>query len=192
MGILGWAHINGMDVIDCINGRRSIRSYLDKPVEKEKVEKILQAGAMAPSAMDGQPWRFAVITDRAKIRELSGIVKKNMGALGMGLKAAEFVKIKEDVIFYDAPLVIIVCAKKAKWSGIDCGLAIENMLLAAYDMGLGSCCIGFACSLNNDPETLKELGVPKGHEIVLPVIFGYPKKWPKPKKREVKVLKRLE
>lgn len=180
-----------MELIDAIKGRRSVRAYLDKPVEKEKIDRLLEAGAWAPSAMNGRPWRFTVITDKKRIAELSDEVKKSLGALGMGLRAAEMMKIKEDIIFYGAPLLIIISAKKDdKWQKIDCGLAAQNMFLAAYGMGLGSCYIGFACSLNSRPEVVKELGVPGGHEIVAPLIFGYPKEWPKPKgAREAKVLK---
>jgi len=181
-----------MELMECINGRRSIRSYLDKPVEKEKIEGILNAGIQAPSAMNGQPWKFTVITDRKKIGGLSDKTKKNLDALGMGLRVAEMMKIKEDIIFYGAPLLIVISAKKDdKWQKIDCGLAAQNMFLAAYGMGLGSCYIGFACSLNNDPEALKDLGVPKGCEIVAPLIFGYPKAWPKPKERKLDVVKRI-
>lgn len=180
-----------MDITECIKGRRSVRGYLDKPVEKEKIEKLLEAGAMAPSAMNVQPWRFTVITDRKEIRELSDKTKKSVGALGLGLRVAEMVKVKEDVIFYGAPLLIIISANKdSKWAKIDCGLAAQNMFLVAYSMGLGSCYIGFACSLNNDKEVLKELGISKDDEIISPLIFGYPKEWPKPKERTPKVLKR--
>jgi len=181
-----------MDLNDCIKNRRSVRDYSDKPVEVEKVEKILNAGAMAPSAMNLQPWRFTVVESKSKIRELSDRVKKNLGLLGRGLELAELIKAKEDTIFYGAPLLIFVSAgKTSKWAKIDCGLAAQNMILKAYELGLGSCFIGFACSLNNDKEVLKDLAIPDDHEIIAPLIFGYPRQWPKPKERKPKILKRV-
>jgi nitroreductase len=182
---------SSMNVEECIKGRRSVRSYLDKPVEKEKIDKILEAGSLAPSAMNRQPCRFTVVEDKAKIRELSDKTKKNIGALGYGLRIAEFMKVKEDVIFYNAPLVIFISIPKGddKWVKLDCALAAENMFLAAFGMGLGSCYIGFATSLNNDPEVLKDLSVPDDCEIMAPLIFGYPKEWPKPKEKKLNVLK---
>lgn len=180
-----------MDVDECVRGRRSVRNYLEKPVEREKIEKILDAGVNAPSAMNRQPCRFTVVEDRKKILELSGKTKNNLGLLGFGLNLAEMVKIKEDVIFYNAPLLILVSAPKDKdsWGRIDSALAAQNMMLSAYSMGLGSCYIGFAISLNNDREVLKDLGVPEDHEIMAPLIFGYPKEWSKPKEKRLKLLK---
>ena len=180
-----------MDIEECIKGRRSVRNYLDKPVEKEKIEKLLNAGSMAPSAMNRQPCRFTVIESKEKIKELSDKTKKNLGLLGLGLNIAEIIKVKEDIIFYNAPLLIIISAPKEKdgWGKIDSALATENMMLAAYGMGLGSCYIGFARSLNNEKEVLKELGIPEDYEIISPLIFGYPKEWPRHKEKKLKILK---
>ncbi len=180
-----------MDVMECIKGRRAVRSYLDKPVEKEKLDKILEAGIMAPSAMNSQPCRFTILTDKGKIRELSDTTKENIGVLSGAIK--ERMRTMEDVIFYGAPLLIVISAKKdSRWVKLDCALAAENMMLAAYDMRLGSCFIGFAISLNNDKEALKDLGISDDSEIVAPLIFGYPKEWPKPKEKKLNVLKQIK
>ena len=181
-----------MELEKAINGRRSVRGYLEKPVPDEVVQAILKAGAMAPSAMNVQPCRFIVITDRNKIRELSDKVKEKAGLLGVGLKIAESLKVKEDVIFYGAPLVILIVAGKNDWAAIDCSLAAQNMMLRAYDLGLGSCFIGFAMSLKSDRETLRSLGINDSQELYCPLIFGYPKNWPHPKVREPKVQKEIK
>lgn len=176
-----------METEKAILGRRSVRDYGQHPVPEETAAQILKAGAMAPSAMDSQPCRFIVITDRSKIRELSDKVKVKAGALGFGARLAERMKLKEDVIFYGAPLLIIIAAEKGDWSAINCALAAQNMMLRAYDLGLGSCFIGFANLLRDDRETLRGIGVKDSQEVYCPLIFGYPKKWPDAKARDAKV-----
>jgi len=181
-----------MEVEKAISGRRAVRDYEDKPVPDEVIQKILKAGAMAPSAMDSQPCRFIVITDKKKTREFSDKVKDEAGLLGFGARIAERMKLKEDVIFYGAPLLILIVAEKGSgWTKIDCALAAQNMMLRAYDLGLGSCFIGFATLINDDKELLRGLGVEDSQEIMCPLIFGYPKSWPKQKDRDAKVQKRI-
>jgi nitroreductase len=178
-----------METEKAINGRRSVRDYEDRAVPDAMVNQILSAGAMAPSAMDAQPCRFIVITDRNRINELSGKVKARLGALGFGARMLERMKVKEDVIFYGAPLLIFIAAEEGDWAGTDCALAAQNMMLRAYDLGLGSCFIGFATALKDDRETLRSIGIKDSQRIYCPLIFGYPKKWPEPKSREAKVQK---
>jgi len=184
-----------MELDDCIAGRRSIRSYEDKSVPKEVIQKILNAGVWAPSGMNSQPWHFAVIESREIINKLSErtkeLVSENM-PLPENLKAA--FKSDKDVIFYGAPLLILISVQKKdeSWRTVnllDCGLAAENMFLAAYQAGLGSCFIGFAAFLNHDAKTLADVGIPEDHELIAPLIFGYPSQTPSPEPREVKMLK---
>ncbi len=181
-----------METEKAILGRRSVRSYLDKPIPEEVVNQLLKAGAMAPSAMDAQPCRYIVLSDKSKIIDLSGKVKAKLGGLGAGMRFAEMMKVKEDVIFYGAPLVILIVAEKGEWAPIDCSLAAQNMMLRGYDLGLGSCFIGFARMLNQDKEALSSIGIKESQEIICPLIFGYPKSWPHAKNREAKVQKMIE
>lgn len=183
-----------MELDACLMGRRSVRSFEDKSVPKEVIDKILKAGVLAPSGMNGQPWHFTVIENREIINKLSkrtkDIVVKNM-PLPQNMQAA--FKSDKDVIFYGAPLLILISIKKKEeWRTVnllDCGLAAENMFLAAYQAGLGSCFIGFASFLNQDTKILAEVGIPEDHELVAPLIFGYPLETPAPKPRDVKILK---
>ena len=180
-------------VIDAIYNRRSIRSYQDKSVPKETIKTLLSAAVMAPSAMNRQPWRFVVIENKDKIKELSRHVKKQMGLLGYGLRFAEIVKSQDDTVFYGAPLLILVSAEKEdQWSRINCGILAQTLFLTAYSLGLGSCYIGFANSLNNDAEVLSDLGIPKEHDIIGALIFGYPSEKKETPQREPKVLKWIE
>ena len=114
-------------VINNILQRTSVRSYEDRPVEKEKIEKLLRAGMAAPTAVNKQPWHFIVVTDKDQLQNLA---EANPNA-GMAAKA---------------PLAIVVCGDMNKalegdarefWVQ-DCSAATENILLAATGMGLGS------------------------------------------------------
>ncbi|OPY53064.1 MAG: nitroreductase A [Methanosaeta sp. PtaU1.Bin060] len=183
-----------MELDACIKGRRSIRRYADKAVPKEIAEKLMEAGVAAPSGMNAQPWRFVVIEKREAINKLSRRTKELL--LGMGqwpenLKDA--FKSEKDTIFYGAPLLILICTpKKEGWRDVnllDSALAAENMFLTAYQEGLGSCFIGFGNFLNQDPKLLADVGVPEDHELIAPLIFGYPAESPAAKPRSVQVLR---
>ncbi|MFH0737565.1 MAG: nitroreductase family protein [Candidatus Micrarchaeota archaeon] len=178
-----------MEVEKAILGRRSVRSYLDKPVPEDIIKKLLKAGAMAPSAMDRQPCRFIVISDTKLIKSLSDKVKEKAGTLGVAARFAERMKLKEDVIFHGAPLLVLVVAEEDKWGDIDSALAAQNMMLRAYDLGLGSCFIGFATMLADELALMRSLGLKDGQRLVCPLIFGFPKGWPEPKSREARVQK---
>jgi nitroreductase len=181
-----------MELEECILSRRSVRNYKDKPIPEEDIQKLLKAGAMAPSAMNRQPVRFIVITNKEKIRELSGKVKEKAGILGFGAKLAEKAKLSEDVIFYGAPLLILLVGDTEDWTKVDCVLAAQNMMLQGYDLGLGSCYIGYMTMLADDRETLRSLGVKDDQSLYCPLIFGYPNQRPHPKTRDANVQKRIE
>jgi len=183
-----------MDFDVCVTGRRSIRVYKDEPLSKELVDELLDAGVCAPSGMNYQPWRFIVIQDRETINKLSDKTKELVLQQEWASAFKERMSTEDDVIFYGAPLLILVLIEKKEpmmrdVNLLDSGLLAQNMFLKAYDLGLGSCFIGFASFLNMSPETLTEIGVPENHELVAPLIFGYPAEEPESKPRETKILK---
>lgn len=180
-----------MELEKAIMGRRSVRDYETKPIPQEILAKILKAGAMAPSARDAQPCKFIIIENRQKMLEIAEKVKRKLTSLGMGSWLAERAKIKPDVIFHGAPLLILIVAEKGDRAETDCGLAAQNMMLRAYDLGLGSCFIGLMRTINDERETMKELGLKDSQELYCPLIFGYPKKWPEPKDRVENIQKRI-
>jgi nitroreductase len=181
-----------MDLDETIFGRRSVRAYEEKPVEKDKIEAVLEAGIWAPSGMNKQPWKFVVIEDRQKIKMLSEATKEILKSMDFPDNFRGMLSSEKDLVFYDAPLLILVCIEvDEEWKSVsllDCGLAAQNMFLKAYDLGLGSCFIGFGNFLNGRPEILSEVGIPEGHELVAPLIFGYPDEEPEPKAREKRIL----
>ncbi len=183
-------------VIKCIKERRSIRNYLDKEIPKEIIEEIISAGKYAPSAEDRQPWKFIVITNRDLINELSNEVKKQISEILKKKKkwkkkyrelederAVLFLKAvsssKQDVIFYNAPVIIFILTEEGAFNDESCACCAENMMLSAWSTGIGSCWIGFAKFLEMNEEAMKKIGVPEGYHISACLIFGYPEKVPK-------------
>ena len=142
-----------MDVSEAIQERRSIRSFTGQPVEREKMERILEAGRLAPSAKNCEPWHFIAVTNPEKRKTLSG------GTW------AKFVA--------QAPLVIVACGdKKASpdWYAIDVSLAVENMVLTAVSLGLGTCCVGSF----KEADVKAALKIPEKFEVLVMVAIGYP------------------
>lgn len=181
-------------VLSAIRARRSIRKFQAKPVPPGLVEELLRAASFSPSAMNSQQWRFTVITSPAKIRELSDAVKRLTPREGLHPRFAARFESREDTLFYNAPLLILVSSGRPnKYAEIDCGILAQTMFLAAQSLGLGSCFIGLAQPLNNDKNLLASLGLPDGYEIVAPLIFGYPAEEKEAPERtfEDKVLKRI-
>ena len=157
-----------MDVFEAIFGRRSIRRYLSKPVEEEKVLKCLDAARWAPSAVNSQPWEFIVVKDPELRRKLADIHR-------WGRHMAE------------SPVVIVVLADPSKspvyWQN-DTGAAIQNLLLSAYAQGLGTCWIGVHGS--RFEESIKELlNVPKHLRVVCAITLGYPAESPSSSRRSL-------
>jgi nitroreductase len=164
-----------MELDDCIRGRRSTRAYKDDAVPKELIESVIEAGTWAPSGVNRQPWKFIVIEDKKIINFISTETKKAVSA-AMPSWSAQF-KTDKDVICYNAPVLIFICTQTdERWGEInllDSVLAAENMFLKAYDLGLGSCYMGYVDFLA--PDVLKKAGVPEGFELQVPLILGYPK-----------------
>lgn len=180
-------------VIEAIKKRRSIRKFINKKIPKDVIEKILECGVYAPSAMHKFPWNFIVIENKERIRELSKKAKETLNLIGLGIKFYERIKSKEDLIFYNAPLLIIItCKKDLKWRREDTALAVQNMFLAAHSLGLGSCWIGLAQGIDKDIKTRRELGIPDDHEITAFLIFGYPAEEKPIPERKVKILRWIE
>jgi len=181
-----------MELTDCIIGRRAIRSYQDKQVKKEMADAILDAGIWAPSGVNEQPWNFIIIEDAKTIKRLSSKVKEILLEYEWSMQYKAALESEMDTIFYGAPLLVIICVEKdEEWHtirSIDCGLASQNMMLKAYDLGLGSCFIGFGNYLNEDADTKQSIGVPEGHQILSCMIFGHPGEEPEAKERELKLI----
>lgn len=167
-------------VISNIKTRRSVRNYADRPVSDEVIESIIDAGIHAPTGLGLQPWRFVVIRDKDIMKQMSTHCKPKLLKQLEGVNidaAAQFKKMlrsEEFDIFYNAPVLIIVLGNKnAPTADFDCAMCAQNMMLAAHAMGLGSCWIGTACLVQDNPEMLHKLKIPEDYKVVAPIIFGY-------------------
>lgn len=150
-----------MSLIDALLSRRSIRHYEPTAIPKEMLDKILEAGRMAPSAGNKQPWHFIVITDDKLKQELS------KGLFSRFLK--------------NAPLSIVGCAHQdriaGRWAKISTAIALQNMVIAAWALGIGSCWIGAF----QEDKVKQLLDIPQNWNVVALIPFGYPAKIPKPR-----------
>jgi nitroreductase len=178
-----------MDIKEAIFGRRAVREYTGEAIDEQTIRLLVRASVYAPSAVNQQPWIFTVVRDQGVLDRISRDAKAHMLAT-MGasqhsdhfrtlLAAADF------QIFYHAPALILISAiERGPWIVEDCSLAAENLMLAAYAGGLGTCWIGFAQGFLNTPEGKKTLGLPPACVAVAPIIVGHAKVIPPPVARK--------
>ncbi|MCX8170399.1 MAG: nitroreductase family protein [Candidatus Bathyarchaeota archaeon] len=165
-----------MSVFEAIRTRRSIRAYEDKPVEKDKLHRVLEAARLAPSAGNRQPWRFIVVTDPKVKEEIRSVKERFRLPPPKGVPPPPSRMPPRDPLL-TAPVIIIGCAiPKESFPGtdfwkIDVSIALQNLVLAAWEMGLGTCWVGV---FHEEEEIKKVLGLPEDTRIVAMVTLGYP------------------
>jgi nitroreductase len=144
-----------LDAFEAIEKRRSVRSYLPDPIPDSILRKILEAGRLAPSAVNRMPWRFIVVKDPQKRKAIgdSGIFGKFLAG---------------------SPVVIAGCGDQIaspEWYVVDTSIALQNMVIAATGEGIGTCWIG-----SFDEEKVKDLlKIPNNFSVVALIAMGYPK-----------------
>lgn len=171
-----------MELIEAIKSRRAVREYIPRTVDRSTVERLIDAAIQAPSAMNLQPWAFAVVLDPVRIEEYGKRAKSwllaNFVQTSFEPSARRMLE-DRDLLFYHAPAIILVLAKSSATQAIeDCCLAAENLMLAARADGVGTCWIGFARPWLNLPSVKAELGLRGDCHVVAPIVLGYPKAWP--------------
>lgn len=160
-------------VLDTIKKRRSVRKYQSKQVKDEELETIIEAGIYAPTAHNDQPWHFTVIQNQELIESMNHESKELMKISDVDWMA-NMGKNDKLNIFYHSPTVVVVSGKKDAVSPlVDCCAAIENMLLAAESMDIGTCWIGLARFFFETPENVEKLNIPEGYEPYYAVSIGY-------------------
>ena len=179
-----------MKILEAISGRRSVRDYSASAVDEELIGRLIEAAVAAPSAVNEQPWTFTVVRDQALLDRVSQAARAHMLAQPHSARFHDHLSDPKFQIFYHAPaLILISAAKPGPWIVEDCALAAENLMLAAYAAGLGSCWIGFAQGYLATPEGKQALGLPDAWVPVAPIIVGHPKATPTPVPRNKPVVR---
>jgi nitroreductase len=172
-----------VETIDVIKRRRAVREYTDAPIERSRIEYLIDAAILAPSAMNLQPWAFAVLQNPGRIgdyaRQIKDWLLANFQQTSLDPSLRKLIEGDSYSVFHGAPALVLVLAKLSDaQASEDCCLAAENLMLAARNEGLGTCCIGLARHWLNLPSTKQELGLPASYEVVVPIVLGNPKAWP--------------
>jgi len=185
-----------MELMQAINGRRSVREYSAEPVDDALLRELIGAAIQAPSAINQQPWCFLVVKRPELLAEISDKAKAYMLKASLTAPAHPFRDMMSDPkfdIFYHAPvLVVIATAEPTDWAVEDCALAAQNLMLVAHEAGLGTCWIGFAQHWLVTPEGKAALGLPASSLPVAPIIVGHPRRKPAPVPRKVANIRWIE
>lgn len=177
--------------------RRSVRNFRDSPVSVELTKEIIKEACLAPSASNGQQWRFIVINNRDLMKRLSDESKSNIlktiatDPNHYSNKYEGVLKSPTFNVFYNAPCLVIIFGSKSERSTIvDCSLFASYFMLAAASRGLGTCWINLGSDIR-DPKLLEEIGMPRDNVIVAPMILGYPNGAPPVPPRNEPVIVRI-
>lgn len=159
-----------MSFLELVKTRQSVRSYSDIPVEKEKLNRCLEAARLSPSACNSQPWRFIVV-DTPELKDK--VARSTFNEL-----------VSFNKFSLNAPILVVVTANKGNLKTkvgqmitsipyylIDIGIAAEHFCLQAAEEGLGTCMLGWF----NGKEIKKHLTIPSNEKVVLVIAIGYPK-----------------
>ncbi|MBM3420923.1 MAG: nitroreductase [Bacteroidetes bacterium] len=170
---------DGGQLLNLIKARQSDRGYSDKPVESDKIERILEAARLAPSACNAQPWKFIVVSEPETKKQIAEAASAK--ALGM------------NTFVYEAPMFIVIVREKPNltsrigsavkdkdYSLMDIGITSGFISLQACAEGLGSCIMGWF----NEKLVKKILGIPSGKRVELIVAVGYASKEYRQKRRK--------
>lgn len=168
-------------VIETIMARRSVRKYLDQPVEHDKLQAIVECGINAPSGMNQQPWVIRVVEDTTYIKGITEV-----------FRAEQPEQVERDpdfkTMFRNAPTIICVATPKDGKGQLDAGMLGENMMLAAQSLGLGTCCLGGPVHFMKTSEAaqpyVERLNIPVDYELCYILAVGYPDESPEAKPRD--------
>ncbi len=185
------------EILSAIRARRSVRAYESKKVPKENINSIIEAGNNAPSGMNSQPWRFVVVEDNALHKKMIEAATPNAKTLLTPLKTSNPERYEQimkryeelqDPIYYSAPAIIFVIGR-GPYADLSCPLACENMMLAAYSLGLGSCWVQFGSLIKDNEEIREALELKEDEKIFGPIIVGYPQGVTEPPEKKPPAIK---
>ena len=179
-------------VIEAIESRRSVRAYKDMPVEHEKLELLAKCGVLAPSAMNKQEWEVRIVEDKEWIDGATAAYLKSVEGTD---KAKYMLTPTFKNIFRNGSAVIFVGAPEGLFSGENVGCLAQNIMLAATELGLGTCFLGSVQMIFAEPamaEWLQSLGFSEGYKLRYALAVGYPDETPEAKPRDMSKIKFVE
>ena len=176
-------------VIENIMTRRSVRKYQPQAVNRDTMQLIAECGVNAPNAINRQAWEIRILDNPETIQKLTDLYLKD------NPKEADNPNFKN--MFRNAPTVVFIANDTTfAYSPVDCGLMAENMILSAWSMGIGSCCLGgparFMKANPEAKEILQQMGFSENFDLLLCIGFGYPAETPKAKPRDLSKIKFVE
>jgi len=180
-------------VIEAINNRRSIRYYEPKPIPKDIINTIIEAGNQAPFMSEKhvkpedifQPWRFVVVqdpefkqklvqtTEPIRSRFVEGMKETMPEMYEQAMRLYEAMDEPKDMVYYSAPVILFVIGPTG--CDVSCALACENIMIAATSLGLGSCYVGFGAMVTGNADVVQALELTDDERIFGPIVLGYPK-----------------
>ena len=174
---------------EVIMSRRSIRKWQDKAISRDTLDLIMKHGINAPNGRGIQAYEVRVIDNADLLKEISLAVVKDMPEVGEreGFKN----------IFLDAPCVVFIASSDSyDLSQVDCGLLGENIILSAWSMGIGSCCLGSSArwlkGSGSAAPYLQRLDLPEGYHLLYCIALGYPDETPDAKPRKAEKVRYIE
>ncbi len=165
------------ETINSILSRRSNRGFSDKQITEEQMSLLKACALASPTARNMQSWHFSFVSNESIISRVEAETVRIIDE-----KSDEATKARTNArnrkIFYDAPLVVFISSDpESRWSGVDAGIAVENLAIAAQSLGLGSVIIGL-CAMAFEGENKEELsqlcGFPEGYEFSIAICIGRP------------------
>jgi len=171
-----------MEVLEAIRTRRAIRSYSPEPIDTKTITDLIDLAICAPSALNRQPWSFAVIEGRERLAALEAAARASWldeeGAVLASQPPEVAAHVRELLeagfpIFHNAPAAILMLAPSGDTTAlIDTALAAQTLMLAAHGMGLATCPVALSGPYFNLPSTLVELGLPTDVRVLLTILIG--------------------
>lgn len=184
-----------MEVMECINTRRSVRVYEDRPVSEEDLQTLLHCAVNAATGSGMEPWSFVVIENQEEIdqwsQKIKSYLKEHMEEFPYLQQYSAWMDNPHFHVFNHARTLLVICGDPSShWAVYDCSLAAGNLMLAAHSMGIGTCWIGFAEYMFNTKEFKEQYHVPENYKIICPLSLGYEKQGLKlqPPKRKPPVI----
>lgn len=163
------------DTLKAIQNRRSIRKFLPQPLTQAETQALAEAALASPTGMNRQDWLFTFITNQDLIADLNQAAMQTFRETG-NEAVIKRIKARHESIFYGTPLLILITQPKDQ-DGLDAGIAVGVLAVAAQSMGLGSCIIGLAdaaFSGSRAAEMARKTGMPEDHRFAISIAIGYP------------------